>query len=56
MNDLGDWLVAGFYTLGIGLLVLFFVSMVTMGQDCERRGGVLMKPAIGAYTCVKPVK
>ncbi|MNC81568.1 hypothetical protein ISREJYDI_CDS0056 [Pseudomonas phage UNO-G1W1] len=56
MSEGEQWFMAVIYTVGIGLLALFFVNMAVMGQDCERKGGVLMKPAIGAYTCVKPVK
>lgn len=56
MSEGEEWFMAVIYTVGIGLLGLFFVGLATATQDCERKGGVLMKPAIGAYTCVKPVK
>lgn len=53
---MSDWIKASLYTAAIGLFMLYFVSMVFAGQECERKGGVLMKPAVGFYSCVKPVK
>jgi hypothetical protein len=56
MNDFEEWIEAAITTAFIGLVALFFVGMVIANQDCDRKGGVLMKPAFGGYTCVTPIR
>ena len=43
------------FAFGFGLLLLLMVSLFKESADCDKKGGVLMKPAIGWYTCVKPL-
>jgi hypothetical protein len=51
-----DWIEATLWTAFIGLCALMFSCMVISNQECDRKGGVLMKPAFGGYTCVTPIK
>lgn len=42
--------------LVIAFIAVFGTLYMKQYNACEAVGGTLMKPAVGWYTCVKPVK
>ena len=53
---MGDNFMSVVYAMLIGFVMLVLVNTVLQSQECDRKGGVLMRPQIGTYVCVKPIK
>ena len=53
---MSDWAKAVLYVAAVALFLVAMVNFANQTTDCDLKGGAMMKPAVGWYTCVKPVK